>query len=160
MRRSASEIIRNLQQRVARLEKSANKISQTRWRRDPNEISSMHETYLKEFKDSQGRVTSYMNIKLYKKNRTPRGYGWSLEFTDFGQTTRQGNSLHLFPDGSIYQTTDLYWHRDDKDFYETKEEALAASKRFITWLKKNKPTAFIYYREDYSGHDWVHDGYV
>ncbi len=157
MRRSASEVIRNLEVRVARLEKQAGKIRQTRWELYKND--SMHETWQKEFKDSEGRVTSWMNLRLYKKTRSPRGTGWSLEFKDFGQNTQQGKYL-IYCKKYIQQDTSLYWERSDDCFWETKEEAIKASKKFISWLKKNKPASFIYYRQDYSGVDWVHDGYV
>ena len=157
MRKSASAILNELEMRVARLEKQAGKIKETRWKLEEN--WSMHETWKKEFKDSEGRVTSYMYCRLYKETRTPRGTGWALEFTDFGQSVDQGKYL-IYGKNSILTTTNLYWERSDEMFYETKEEAIKASKKFISWLKRNKPKSFIYYRQDYSGTDWVHDGYV
>ena len=157
MRRTASEILRNLETRVAKLERQASRIRQTRWKLDHD--WSMHETWKKEFKDSEGRVTSYMHVNLYKETRTPRGYGWAVEFTDFGQSVEQGKFLY-YGKKEIYQDTSLYWERSDDMFYETKEEAMKASKKFISWLKKNRPKSFIYYRQDFSGVDWVHDGYV
>ena len=156
MRRSASEILRNLESRIARLEKQSSKIKETPWKL---EDTFMGETWKKEFKDSEGRVTSYLLLKQYEKTRTPRGTGWALQFSDFGQSVAQGRYL-IYGDNSILTTTDLYWERSDKMFYETKEQAIKASKKFISWLQRNKPTSFIYYREDYSGVDWVHDGYV
>jgi hypothetical protein len=158
MRRTASEIIHDLQSRVARLEKQSSKIKETRWELEEDDI--YHETWKKKFKDSEGRVTSRMIIKLYKKTRTPRGTGWSLEFKDFGQNIKQGHSFFYLPNESVSHTTDLVWERSDAKFYETKEEAVKASKKFISWLQRNYSDSFIYYQKDISGVDWAHDKYV
>ena len=112
MRRSASEILRNLESRIARLEKQSSKIKETPWKL---EDTFMGETWKKEFKDSAGRVTSYLLLKQYEKTRTPRGTGWALQFSDFGHSVAQGRYL-IYGDNSILTTTDLYWERSDKMF--------------------------------------------
>lgn len=122
-------------------------------------------------------VEAWFIIRGHTSTRSGRPYGptktetvaWHLSFIDLpgycnagsDYLRRQGHSIYFAKDHSYKQWTDLFWERDDKWFFDTLEEAQAHAEQVIGYLKRTYPKAFTEKDEtDYSGVDWVHDGYV
>ena len=128
-------------QRVAsRYMKQAIKIKQTKWKLVRNYEND--QTWEKQFKDTEGRITSYMEIQQYPKTRHRRK-GWALQFKDWGQNVPPGKTLFYNGVGATLGV-DLYYYQSDDLLFKTKEDAIKASTKFLSWLKKNKPGSFMY----------------